>query len=56
MQIAKMRRIKGYKNLSKESLLSVLNESESVKSKKNLDNAKLKRLGNILMNWEIKRN
>ena len=37
-QIAKMRRIKGYKNMSKERLLSVLSESESAKS---LDNAKI---------------
>ena len=49
-QIAKMRRIKGYKNMSKERLLSVLDESESAKSKKNLDNAKIKRLGKILVN------
>ena len=40
-QIAKMRRIKGYKNMSKERLLSVLSESESAKS---LDNAKIKKI------------
>ena len=49
-QIAKMRRIKGYKNMSKERLLSVLDESESAKSKKNLDNARIKRLEKILVN------
>ena len=37
-QIAKMRRIKGYKNMSKERLL---NESESAKS---LDNAKIEKI------------
>ena len=42
-QITKIRRIKDYKNLSKERLLSVLDESEAAKSKKNLDNAKIKR-------------
>ena len=53
-QIAKMRRIKGYKNMSKERLLSVLNESESAKSKQNFNNANIqKRLGKILLNWEI---
>ena len=43
-QITKMRRITGYKNMSKERLLSVLDESESAKSKKNLDNAKIKKI------------
>ena len=43
-QIAKMRRITGYKNMSKERLLSVLDESGSAKSKKNLDNAKIKKI------------
>ena len=42
--IAKMRRIKSYKDISKERLLSVLDESESAKSKKNLDNAKVKKI------------
>ena len=37
-QIAKMRRIKGYNNVSKERLLSVLDESES------LDNAKIRKI------------
>ena len=44
-QIAKMRRIKGYKIMSKERLLSVLNELESTKSNKNLDNTKIKKIG-----------
>ena len=38
-----MRRIKGYKNMPKERLMSVLSESESTTSKKNLDNAKIKK-------------
>ena len=50
-QIAKMRHIKGYNNLSKERLLIAFSESESPKS---LDNAKIKkRLKKILMNCEI---
>ena len=41
-QVAKMRRIiKAYNNMSKETLLSVLSESESAKS---LDNAKVKKI------------
>ena len=40
-QIARMRGIKGYNNMSKERLLSVLSESESAKS---LDNAKIKKI------------
>ena len=43
-QIAKMRQIKGCKNMSKERLLSVLSELEPTKSKKNLDNAKIKKI------------
>ena len=43
-QIAKMRRIKGYNNMSKERLLSVLCESKSAKSRKNLNNAKIKKI------------
>ena len=39
-QIAKMRCIKGYNNMSKGRLLSVLSESESAKS---LDNVKIKK-------------
>ena len=42
-QIAKMRPIKGYNNMSKERLLSVLSESESAKNKKNLENVKIKK-------------
>ena len=40
-QIPKMRRIKGYKNMSKETLLNALDESESAKS---LDNVKIKKI------------
>ena len=40
-QIAKMRRIKGYKNMSKEKLLNAPDESESAKS---LDNAKKEKI------------
>ena len=36
-QIAKVRRIKGYKKISIERLLCALTESESVESEKNLD-------------------
>ena len=39
-----MKRIKGYNNMPKEKLLSVLSESESAKSKENLDNAKIKKI------------
>ena len=39
-----MRRIKGYNNMSKERLLSVLSKSESEKVKKTLDNAKIKKI------------
>ena len=42
--IARSRRIKIYKSMSKEKLLSALNESQSAKSKKNLDNAKIKKI------------
>ena len=42
-QIAKMNCIKGYNNMPKEKLLSVLSESESTKNKKNFDNVKMKR-------------
>ena len=40
-QIAKMRRIKGYKSMSKERLLNALDESESAKS---LNNAKVEKI------------
>ena len=43
-QIAKMRRIKNYKNMSKERLLSALNKSESVESGNKLDNARIKKI------------
>ena len=36
-KIAKMRRIKNYKNMSKETLLSALDESESTVSGNNFD-------------------
>ena len=41
-QIAKMRRIKNYKNMSKERLLSAHDKSESAESKNNFDNARIK--------------
>ena len=43
-QIAKMRRIKNYKNMSKERLLSALDESQSAESKNNFDNARIKKI------------
>ena len=43
-QIAKMRRIKNYKNMSKERLLSALNKSESAMSGNNFDNARIKKI------------
>ena len=42
--ITKSRGIRGYKSISKERLLSALSESESVESKKSLDNAKIKKI------------
>ena len=43
--IAKIRDIKGYKSMSEERLLSVLNESESVKeSEKNFDDARIEKI------------
>ena len=42
-QIAKMRRIKGYKNISKEILLNALDESESAKSLDNAEIGKIKK-------------
>ena len=47
--IAKSRSIKGYKSMSKERLLSALNESESVESEKDFD-GRIKRSEKILMN------
>ena len=43
-QITKMRRIKGYNNMLKERFLSIFSQSESARSKKNLDNAKIKKI------------
>ena len=43
-QIAKIRRIKGYKSMSKEMLLSALDESESAGSGNNFNNARIKRI------------
>ena len=40
-QISKMRRIKGYKNMSKERILNALDESESAKS---LNNDKIEKI------------
>ena len=43
--VAKIRGIKGYKSMSEERLLSVLNESESVKeSEKNFDDARIEKI------------
>ena len=45
--IAKSRGIKGYKSMSKERLLSFLNESESVKgSEKKFDDARIEKIKN----------
>ena len=41
-QIAKMRRIKGYQNMSKERLLNALDESESAKSLSNANIEEIK--------------
>ena len=43
-QIAKMRRIKNYRNMSKEMLLSALDELESAVSGNNFDNARIKKI------------
>ena len=42
--IAKSRGIKGYKTMSKERLLSALNEPESVKEAERNDNARIKKI------------
>ena len=39
-----MRRIKGYKSISKERLLSALDESESAGSRNNFNNARIKKI------------
>ena len=43
-QTAKMRFIKSYKSMSKERLLSALDESESVGSENNFNNARIKKI------------
>ena len=43
-QIAKMRRIKGYKSMSKERLLSALDESETTGSRNSFNNARMKQI------------
>ena len=43
-QIEKMRCTKGYKNMHKEKLLSVLSKPKSVKTEKNLGNARIKQI------------
>ena len=43
-QIAKMRRIKGYKSMYKERLLSALDESETAGSRNNFNNARKKQI------------
>ena len=56
-EIAKMKRIKGYNNISKERLLGILSKSESAKSKKNLNNAKItkiRKVFNRLRAWFLK--
>ena len=42
--IARSRHIKGYKSMSKERLLSALNESKSAESEKNLHNTRIKQI------------
>ena len=54
-KIAKMRRIKGYKSMSKEKLLSAFGESEcnsieSAGSRSNFNNARIKKIEKILLN------
>ena len=43
-QIVKMTRIKNYKNMSKERLLSALDESESAMNENNFDNVRIKKI------------
>ena len=43
-QIAKMRRVKGYKSMSKERLLSALDESESAERESNFNNGRIKKI------------
>ena len=42
--IAKSRLIKGYKNMSKERLLSAHNESKSIENETNSENARIKKM------------
>ena len=42
--VAKSRTIEGYKSMSKERLLSALNESELVESENNFDDERLKNI------------
>ena len=52
--IAKIGGIKGYKSMSEERLLSVLNELEPVKkSEKNFDDARIEKIKKNLINWVI---
>ena len=39
-----MQRIENYKNMSKEKLLCALDEPESAESKKDFDNARIKKI------------
>ena len=48
--IARSSRIKGYKSMSNERLLSALNESESVGSENNFDDERKKKSEKISMN------
>ena len=43
-QIAKMRRTKGYESMSKEGLLSALDESKTAGSGNNFNNARIKKI------------
>ena len=43
-QISKMRRIKGYKSMSKEKLLKGLDELKSAVSRNNFDSARIKEI------------
>ena len=52
--IARSRHIKGYKSMSKERLLSALNESQLVESEKNLDIARIKKIGEVFNELEDK--
>ena len=52
--IARSRHIKGYKSMSKERLLSALNESQLVESEKNLDIARIKKIGEVFNESEDK--